>query len=219
MSSVPITQTSDLLPKLHSILPPATGSRMEPSLRALWVSQVRNLCQGIHETIGGRIFTDFPAPLRNELRIAVKILLLNIILIGAMKTSVESDPSNPAQYYVPGFGTLIFTMAEQFVILCGYEGDEDVPSREGIFSAVALIQHAMVIHPDYVSTPVEAPGYSSAQTDPFFYGVGLPPPTCSPEERIFSVTTPSLQAFRSFRMARVVASARPPLRYVSLVEI
>lgn len=154
-------------------------------------------------------------------------------MIGATKTSVESDPSNPAQYYVPGFGTLIFAMAEQFVILCGYEGDEDVPSREGIFSAVALIQHAMVIHPDYVSTPVEAPGYSSAQTDPFFYGVGTRikarqvqeilehghllhrfgekllrydhtlgsqayhPPTCSPEERIFTVTSPSLQAFRS----------------------
>ncbi|KAJ7713915.1 hypothetical protein B0H16DRAFT_1478305 [Mycena metata] len=78
MSSVPITQTSDLLAKLHSILPPATGSRIEPSLRALWVSQIRNLCQGIHETIGGRIFTEFPAPLRDEIRIAVKILLSNI---------------------------------------------------------------------------------------------------------------------------------------------
>lgn len=79
MSSVALTQTSDLLAKLHSILPPATGSRMEPSLRALWVSQVRNLCQGIHETMGGRIFTEFPAPLRNELRVAVKILLSNIV--------------------------------------------------------------------------------------------------------------------------------------------
>ncbi|KAJ7766913.1 hypothetical protein B0H16DRAFT_1717252 [Mycena metata] len=172
MSSVPITQTSDLLAKLHSILPPATGSRIEPSLRALWVSQIRNLCQGIHESIGGRIFTEFPAPLRDEIRIAVKILLSNIILIGATKTSVESDPSNPAQYYVPGFGTLIFAMTEQFVILCGYEGDEDVRSREGIFSALALLQHAMVIQRDYASTPVEAPGYSSAQADPFFYGVG-----------------------------------------------
>lgn len=94
------------------------------------------------------------------------------ILIGATKTSVESDPSNPAQYYVPGFGTLIFAMAEQFVILCGYEGDEDRRSREGIFSAIALLQHAMVIQHDYASTPVEAPGYSSAQADPFFYGVG-----------------------------------------------
>ncbi|KAJ7019815.1 hypothetical protein C8F04DRAFT_1275805 [Mycena alexandri] len=172
MSSVPLTQTSDLLAKLHSILPPATGSRMEPSLRALWVSQVRNLCQGIHETMGGRIFTEFPAPLRNELRVAVKILLSNIILIGATKISVESDPSNPSQYYVPGFGAMMFAMAEQFVVLCGYEGDEDVPSREGIFRAVALLQHAMVIHPDYATTPVEAPGYSSAQADPFFYGVG-----------------------------------------------
>ncbi|KAJ7017180.1 hypothetical protein C8F04DRAFT_1200881 [Mycena alexandri] len=63
-------------------------------------------------------------------------------------------------------------MAEQFVVLCGYEGDEDVPSCEGIFRAVALLQHAMVIHPDYATTPVEAPGYSSAQADPFFYGVG-----------------------------------------------
>lgn len=79
MSSVPLTQTSDLLAKLHSILPPATGSRMEPSLRALWVSQVRNLRQGIHETMGGRIFTEFPAPLRNELRVALKILLSNIV--------------------------------------------------------------------------------------------------------------------------------------------
>ncbi|KAJ7688658.1 hypothetical protein B0H16DRAFT_1753034 [Mycena metata] len=172
MSSVPITQTSDLLAKLHSILPPATGSRIEASLRALWVSQIRNLCQGIHETIGGRIFTEFPAPLRDEICIAVKILLSNIILIGATKTSVESDPSNPAQYYVPGFGTLIFAMTEQFVILCGYEGDEDVRSREGIFSALALLQHAMVIQRDYASTPVEAPRYSSAQADPFFYGVG-----------------------------------------------
>ncbi|KAJ7032692.1 hypothetical protein C8F04DRAFT_1184659 [Mycena alexandri] len=171
-AGLPLTQTSDLLAKLHSILPPATGSRMEPSLRALWVSQVRNLCQGIHETMGGRIFTEFPAPLRNELRVAVKILLSNIILIGATKISVESDPSNPSQYYVPGFGAMMFAMAEQFVVLCGYEGDEDVPSREGIFRAVALLQHAMVIHPDYATTPVEAPGYSSAQADPFFYGVG-----------------------------------------------
>ncbi|KAJ7022859.1 hypothetical protein C8F04DRAFT_1194127 [Mycena alexandri] len=171
-AGLPLTQTSDLLAKLHSILPPATGSRMEPSLRALWVSQVRNLCQGIHETMGGRIFTEFPAPLRNELRVAVKILLSNIILIGATKISVESDPSNPSQYYVPGFGAMMFAMAEQFVVLCGYEGDEDVPSREGIFRAVALLQHAMVIHPNYATTPVEAPGYSSAQADPFFYGVG-----------------------------------------------
>ena len=81
MSSVPITQTSDLLAKLHSILPPATGSRIEPSLRALWVSQIRNLCQGIHESIGGRIFTEFPAPLRDEIRIAVKILLSNIVRV------------------------------------------------------------------------------------------------------------------------------------------
>ncbi|KAJ7029779.1 hypothetical protein C8F04DRAFT_1187455 [Mycena alexandri] len=132
-AGLPLTQTSDLLAKLHSILPLATGSRMEPSLRALWVSQ---------------------------------------ILIGATKISVESDPSNPSQYYVPGFGAMMFAMAEQFVVLCGYEGDEDVPSREGIFRAVALLQHAMVIHPDYATTPVEAPGYSSAQADPFFYGVG-----------------------------------------------
>lgn len=81
MSSVPITQTSDLLAKLHSILPPATGSRIEPSLRALWVSQIRNLCQGIHESIGGRIFTEFPAPLRDEICIAVKILLSNIVRV------------------------------------------------------------------------------------------------------------------------------------------
>ncbi|KAJ7020782.1 hypothetical protein C8F04DRAFT_1196205 [Mycena alexandri] len=171
-AGLPLTQTSDLLAKVHSILPPATRSRMEPSLRALWVSQVRNLCQGIHETMGGRIFTEFPAPLRNELRVAVKILLSSIILIGATKISVESDPSNPSQYYVPGFGAMMFAMAEQFVVLCGYEGNEDVPSREGIFRAVALLQHAMVIHPDYATTPVEAPGYSSAQADLFFYGVG-----------------------------------------------
>ncbi|KAJ7752167.1 hypothetical protein B0H16DRAFT_1460134 [Mycena metata] len=217
MSSVPITQTSDLLAKLHSILPPATGSRMEPSLRALWVSQIRNLCQGIHETIASSCT-------------AVKILLSNMVLIGATKISVESDPSNPLQYYVPGFGTLVFAMAEQFVILCGYEGDEDVASRESIFGAVALIQHAMVIHPAYATTPVEAPGYSSAQADPFFYGIGTHtkerqvqeilehghllhrfgenllrydhtlgsqayhPPTCPPEERIFGSTSPSLRS-------------------------
>lgn len=98
MSSVPITQTSDLLAKLHSILPPATGSRMEPSLRALWVSQVRNLCQGIHETIGGRIFTDFPAPLRNELRIAVKILLSNIVSVCASVSDMEMHVVNPSCY-------------------------------------------------------------------------------------------------------------------------
>lgn len=79
MSSVPLTQTSDLLAKLHSILPPALGSRMKPSLRALWVSQVRNLCQGIHETLGGRIFTEFPPTLQKELRTGVKILLSNMV--------------------------------------------------------------------------------------------------------------------------------------------
>lgn len=89
MSSVPVTQTSDLLAKLHSILPPATGSRIEPSLRALWVSQIRNLCQGIHETIGGRIFTEFPAPLRDEIRIAVKILLSNIVRV-SVSVSVKN---------------------------------------------------------------------------------------------------------------------------------
>lgn len=85
---------------------------------------------------------------------------------------MESDPSNPSQYYVPGFGALIFAMTEQFVMLCGFEGDEDEPSRESMFRALALLQYAMVIHPDYASTPVEAPGYSSAHVDPFFYGVG-----------------------------------------------
>lgn len=89
MSSVPVTQTSDLLAKLHSILPPATGSRIEPSLRALWVSQIRNLCQGIHESIGGRIFTEFPAPLRDEIRIAVKILLSNIVRV-SVSVSVKN---------------------------------------------------------------------------------------------------------------------------------
>jgi hypothetical protein len=79
MSSLPLTQTSDLLGKLHSILPPATGPRMEPGLRTLWVSQIRNLCQGIHDTLGGRIYTDFAAPLRHEIRVAVKILLSNMV--------------------------------------------------------------------------------------------------------------------------------------------
>ncbi|KAJ7041598.1 hypothetical protein C8F04DRAFT_1177053 [Mycena alexandri] len=172
MSSLPLTQTSDLLGKLHSILPPATGPRMEPGLRTLWVSQIRNLCQGIHNTLGGRIYTDFAAPLRHEIRVAVKILLFNMILIGATKITVESDPSNPAQYYVPGFATLIFAMAEQFVVVSGYDGDEDGASRESIFRALALLQHAMVIHRGYASTPVEAPGYSSVQADPYFYGIG-----------------------------------------------
>ncbi|KAJ7032241.1 hypothetical protein C8F04DRAFT_1262204 [Mycena alexandri] len=172
MSSLPLTQTSDLLGKLHSILPPATGPRMEPGLRTLWVSQIRNLCQGIHDTLGGRIYTDFAAPLRHEIRVAVKILLSNMILIGATKITVESDPSNPAQYYVPGFATLIFAMAEQFVVVSGYDGDEDGASRESIFRVLALLQHAMVIHRGYASTPVEAPGYSSVQADPYFYGIG-----------------------------------------------
>ncbi|KAJ7030291.1 hypothetical protein C8F04DRAFT_1186922 [Mycena alexandri] len=163
---------SDLLGKLHSILPPATGPRMEPGLRTLWVSQIRNLCQGIHDTLGGRIYTDFAAPLRHEIRVAVKILLSNMILIGATKITVESDPSNPAQYYFPGFATLVFAMAEQFVVVSGYDGDEDGASRESIFRALALLQHAMVIHPGYASTPVEAPGYSSVQADPYFYGIG-----------------------------------------------
>ncbi|KAJ7015987.1 hypothetical protein C8F04DRAFT_1203975 [Mycena alexandri] len=167
-----LSNTSDLLGKLHSILPPATGPRMEPGLRTLWVSQIRNLCQGIHDTLGGRIYTDFAAPLRHEIRVAVKILLSNMILIGATKITVESDPSNPAQYYVPGFATLIFAMAEQFVVVSGYDGDEDGASRESIFRALALLQHAMVIHRGYASTPVEAPGYSSVQADPYFYGIG-----------------------------------------------
>ncbi|KAJ7019364.1 hypothetical protein C8F04DRAFT_1197760 [Mycena alexandri] len=129
--------------------------------------------QAVSSELSNTTRTGYSVVLRNPaFSVAVKILLSNIILIGATKISVESDPSNPSQYYVPRFGAMMFATAEQFVVLCGYEGDEDVPSREGIFRAVALLQHAMVIHPDYATTPVEAPGYSSAQADPFFYGVG-----------------------------------------------
>ncbi|KAJ7017471.1 hypothetical protein C8F04DRAFT_1200483 [Mycena alexandri] len=106
----------------------------------------------------------FAAPLRHEIRVAVKILLSNMILIGATKITVESDPSNPAQYYVPGFATLIFAMAEQFVVTA--------PAGNPSSAALALLQHAMVIHRGYASTPVEAPGYSSVQADPYFYGIG-----------------------------------------------
>ncbi|KAJ7688087.1 hypothetical protein B0H16DRAFT_1487433 [Mycena metata] len=138
MSSVPLTQTSDLLAKLHMILPPALGRRMEPSLDSLWVSQIHNLCQGMHKSIGGRIFTEFPSALQKEMCTGLKILLSNIILIGPTKVSVESDPSNPLQYYVPSFGALIFAMIEQFVMLCGFEGDEDAPSRESMFWCLVL---------------------------------------------------------------------------------
>ncbi|KAJ7688526.1 hypothetical protein B0H16DRAFT_1487362 [Mycena metata] len=224
MSSVPLTQTSDLLAKLHSILPPALGRRMEPSLRSLWVSQIRNLCQGMHESIGGRIFTEFPAPLQKEMRTDPHRRL--------PRSRWKATPPIPRSTMCQVLAPLFFAMTEQFVMLCGFEGDEDAPSRESMFRALALLQYAMVIHPDYASTPVEAPGYSSAHVDPFFYGVGTrtkerqiaearenghllhqfgenllrynrvlgsrayQPPNCPPEERIPANSTPAFSARR-----------------------
>jgi hypothetical protein len=65
-----------------------------------------------------------------------------------------------------------FFMMEWFVNLIGYDGDEDVSTRETVFAALDALQHAMIVRSDYYRIPLDAPGFSFDSVDPFDYGVG-----------------------------------------------
>ncbi|KAJ7175540.1 hypothetical protein C8R46DRAFT_1030585 [Mycena filopes] len=101
------------------------------------------------------------------------VLWISQVVIGAAKVTPEPDPFNHTQYYIPGFATLSFAMAEHFVLLAGFDGDDNVSVRESIFQALPLLQYAMVAFPNYTCSPVEAPGYTIRDADPYFYGVGV----------------------------------------------
>ncbi len=94
------------------------------------------------------------------------------VALGLSRTHQDTDPSAVSEYYVPSFATLTFFMMEWFVNLIGFDGDEDVSTRESVFAALDALQHAMIVRSDYYRVPLDAPGFTFDSVDPYDYGVG-----------------------------------------------
>ncbi|KAJ6447942.1 hypothetical protein DFH06DRAFT_1346091 [Mycena polygramma] len=170
---VPIpSEEHGLLKALHPVLPSVRNIAMPRYLQSLWITHVRFLIQSIHETLSGRDISALPASLIQEVRVGVKVVLSNMILLGSVKIEGGHSFDAPEQYYIPPFSTVAFAMTEHFVQLAGFHGDDHADFRNTVLSTVAHFQYCMVVRPGYLSHPVDAPGFSFDVLDPFEYGVG-----------------------------------------------
>ncbi|KAJ7463081.1 hypothetical protein B0H11DRAFT_2241044 [Mycena galericulata] len=124
----------------------------------------------VHDSIQEREFSKTEVNIQRQLRAILRVILSDMIILGATRIHAEADSGLLSQYYIPGFATTIFAMMEHFVSDHGFAGDEDSLFREEIFDAVSFLQCSMVAAPGYLLSPQEAPGFNTA--DPMVYGVG-----------------------------------------------
>ncbi|KAJ7807892.1 hypothetical protein B0H13DRAFT_1928750 [Mycena leptocephala] len=138
---------------------------MPKYLESLWITHVRCLGQALHETFQDRNISSIPPEIIQQARVGVKVMLSNMV-------AKSLDPALPAQYHIPHFCTVTFAMAESFVALVGFDGDEDRALRENMFGAIAHLQYCMAIGAEYATQPWDAPGFTHNSADPFVYGIG-----------------------------------------------
>ncbi|KAJ6536588.1 hypothetical protein DFH09DRAFT_1091328 [Mycena vulgaris] len=131
-----------------------------PGLTILWVNRARHLAQALLRVSIIQRFDELPPDMMVVTRKSVRLLLDNMVTLG--KASVKYGPYRDRiqpDFFVPSEATTLFGLAEGFVDLFGFEGDEDAARRRAIFGNLELLYSCMLLNPLYADTGVDFPGF------------------------------------------------------------
>ncbi|KAJ6578756.1 hypothetical protein DFH09DRAFT_1077679 [Mycena vulgaris] len=131
-----------------------------PGLTILWVNRARHLAQALLRVSIIQRFDELPPDMMVLTHKFVRLLLDNMVTLG--KASVKYGPYRDRfqpDFFVPSEATTLFGLAEGFVDLFGFEGDEDAARQRAIFGNLELLYSGMLLNPLYTGTGVNFPGF------------------------------------------------------------
>ncbi|KAJ6483689.1 hypothetical protein DFH09DRAFT_1340296 [Mycena vulgaris] len=131
-----------------------------PGLTILWVNRARHLAQALLRVSIIQCFDELPPDMMVLTRKSVRLLLDNMVTLG--KASVKYGPYRDhvqPDFFVPSEAMTLFGLAEGFMDLFRFEGDEDAARRRAIFGNLELLYSCMLLNPLYTGTGVDFPSF------------------------------------------------------------
>ncbi|KAJ7118195.1 hypothetical protein C8R44DRAFT_738149 [Mycena epipterygia] len=143
-----------------------------PDLVVLWVNRARHLAQQLHAATTITDPDNVPRKTVGLIREAIRVLLENMVILAKASHAhgVFGSEERP-EFFVPAECTTLMGIAERFVDLYSYDGDDDDVAQASLFDNLCIVYGCIVINPEDLEHPIDFPHFEVREEHLLLYGM------------------------------------------------
>ncbi|KAJ7127201.1 hypothetical protein C8R44DRAFT_733827 [Mycena epipterygia] len=143
-----------------------------PDLVVLWVNRACHLAQQLYAATTITDPDNVPQKTVGLIREAIRVLLENMVILAKASHAHDAFGSEERpEFFVPAECTTLMGMAERFVDLYSYDGDDDNVACASLFDNLCIVYGCMVINPEYLKHPIDFPHFEVWEEHLLLYGM------------------------------------------------